>query len=157
MNHEEHGATAPYLRFFGMMILSFAAMYTLMYAMVDKLEDVYANGNQAYMAALMTAPMALFELLLMGAMYRNRAANAAIIVASVLVLAGAWLAIRQQAAIGDVQFVRSMIPHHSGAILMCREAAIEDAELRRLCEGIAAGQQAEIDQMRAVLARLEGG
>lgn len=44
-----------------------------------------------------------------------------------------------------------MIPHHSGAILMCREALIEDQRLKDLCKTIIAGQQAEIDQMRALL------
>lgn len=46
-----------------------------------------------------------------------------------------------------------MIPHHAGAILMCREAAVRDVEIRELCRGIVAGQQAEIDQMNAMLAR----
>ena len=64
---------------------------------------------------------------------------------------------RQQAAVADVQFVKSMIPHHSGAILMCREASLADAELKDLCSSISAGQRAEIEQMRRVLARLEGG
>ena len=39
-----------------MTVLSFIAMYALMYAMVDSFESVYANLNQVYMAGLMTAP-----------------------------------------------------------------------------------------------------
>jgi uncharacterized protein (DUF305 family) len=34
---------------------------------------------------------------------------------------------------------------------MCNEADITDPEIRRLCDGIVAGQQAEIDWMRAKL------
>ncbi len=52
------------------------------------------------------------------------------------------------------QFLRSMIPHHAGAILMCQEASIQDAEIRRLCGGIVSSQQSEIDQMKAMLDRL---
>lgn len=137
-----------------MTVLSFAAMYVLMYAMVDRLADVYASLNQANMAALMTAPMVIIELLLMRDMYQSRAANVAILIASIVVLAGSWMAIRSQAAIGDVQFLRSMIPHHSGAILMCREALLTDADIQDLCRGITAGQQSEIDRMNAILARL---
>ena len=49
-----------------------------------------------------------------------------------------------------------MIPHHSGAILMCQDAAIEDQRIRGLCKTIVAGQQTEIDQMRAILQDLSG-
>jgi uncharacterized protein (DUF305 family) len=153
--HDKHG-TAAYLRFAVMLVLSFAAMYVLMYAMVDKFVDVYPNHNQAYMAALMTAPMAIIEILLMGSMYPHMRANIAIVVVAVIVLAAAWFAIRNQAGIGDEQFVKSMIPHHSGAILMCDGAKLQDVELQQLCAKITAGQQAEIDQMRAILERLGG-
>ena len=44
-----------------------------------------------------------------------------------------------------------MIPHHASAILMCQQADITAAEIRRLCEGILASQQAEIEQMKALL------
>jgi uncharacterized protein (DUF305 family) len=148
--------SGAYVRLAVMLLLSFAAMYVLMYAMVDKFEDVYPNHNQAYMAALMTAPMAIIEILLMGSMYPHKRANLVIAIGAVVLLAAAWFAIRYQAAIGDEQFVRSMIPHHSGAILMCDRANLQDAELRQLCTQIAAGQQAEIDQMRAILERLGG-
>ena len=56
--------------------------------------------------------------------------------------------------IGDTAFLRSMIPHHSGAILMCREASIHDPEIKTLCGEIVEGQRREIDQMKAILSRL---
>jgi uncharacterized protein (DUF305 family) len=66
-----------------------------------------------------------------------------------------FTAIRQQTLVTDSQFLRSMIPHHSGAILMCGEAPLQDAEIRKLCESIIASQQQEIDQMNAILRRLQ--
>lgn len=60
-----------------------------------------------------------------------------------------------QVAIGDRQFIVFMIPHHSGAILMCREARIQDAELVQLCNEIKDAQRREIEQMNAIRARLE--
>lgn len=146
-----------YARLLLMTILSFIAMYILMYAMVDRLNDVYPNINQFYMAGLMTAPMVAIEILLMGAMYKDRAANIAILAVSVVALAGFFLLIRQQTAVADRQFLRSMIPHHSGAILMCREAPIADAEIKTLCQSIIKSQQDEIDQMKAILQRLAAG
>ena len=106
-----------YLRLAAMAVLSFLAMYALMYAMVDRFANVFPNINQIYMAGLMTALMVLFELALMGAMYKNRAANIAIYALSTIALIGFFVAIRTQTAIGDTQFLKSMIPHHAGAVL----------------------------------------
>ena len=48
--------------------------------------------------------------------------------------------------------MRSMIPHHAGAILMCEEASIQDQRVRDLCQNIQASQKEEIAQMKALLA-----
>lgn len=139
-----------------MSLLSFGAMYVLMYAMVDRFGNVYPNVNQLYMAALMAAPMVVIELLVMWEMYDNRRANFAIIGGSLAVLVAAFLAIRVQAGVADKQFLRSMIPHHAGAILMCERASVTDPEISALCKDILSGQKREIDQMRAKLAALGG-
>lgn len=138
-----------------MAVLSFIAMYALMYAMVDRFANVYNNLNQVYMAGVMASPMVLIELVVMRAMYRDRRLN--LIVAAVAVAVGVlfFVAIRKQTGIGDRQFLRSMIPHHAGAILMCREAELRGSEIVELCNrpetGIVATQQREIAQMRALL------
>jgi uncharacterized protein (DUF305 family) len=134
-----------------MTVMSFVAMYVLMYAMVDTLENVHMNLNQFYMAGLMAASMVIMEVGLMSGMYENKRLNVAIIGAGMVALAGFWILVRQQTAISDRQFLRSMIPHHAGAILMCTKAPIEDAEIRSLCANIVSGQQSEIDQMTAKL------
>ena len=146
-----------YRRLLVMLILSFIAMYILMYAMVDRFANVYPSFNQFYMAGLMTAAMIVIELLVMSGMYPNKRLNAILIAASVIALAAFWIFTRQQTAIGDRQFVKSMIPHHSGAILMCKEAQLRDPGLQKLCREIVLGQQQEIDQMKAKLRELDGG
>ena len=138
-----------------MTVLSFMSMYLLMYAMVSTIANIYMSINQVYMAGLMTAPMVVIELLLMRGMYTNKATNAVLIAGSVIIGVAAFLAIRQQTAVGDRQFLRSMIPHHAGAILMCGKADVHDAEIRELCRTIIKGQQAEIDQMTAMLRRMQ--
>jgi Domain of unknown function (DUF305) len=143
-----------YIRLAVMTVLMFVAMFALMYAMVDKLDNVFPNLNQLYMAGLMTAPMVLIELALMWSMYKSRTANVAIAVVSVIAFAVFWFGIRQQVAIADEQFLESMIPHHAGAILMCGQAPVEDEEVKSLCQNIVNSQQSEIDQMKAILARL---
>jgi uncharacterized protein (DUF305 family) len=136
-----------------MAALAFIAMYVLMYAMVDVFGNVYNNVNQLYMAALMTAPMLVIDLLVMRAMYPDPRLNALVMGASILIGVGSWVAIRQQLAVNDAQFLRSMIPHHAGAMLMCRKAPLTNPEIKNLCDDIIAGQQAEIAQMKAILER----
>jgi uncharacterized protein (DUF305 family) len=125
-----------------MIAISFAAMYVLMYAMVDSFDSFVHNVNQAYMAGLMAAPMGVIELLVMRGMYRNRRAN--MMFGGGALLAGVlfFLAIRYQSGVGDRQFARSMIPHHAGAILMCEQTSLENQELRRLCFGRTASSRA---------------
>lgn len=143
-----------YARLGVMAILSFIAMYILMYAMVDEFSSVYPNLNQAYMAALMTAPMVIIEIAVMSGMYKSTALNIAIVAASLVLGIGAFAFIRQQTAVGDVQFLKSMIPHHSGAVLMCREASITDEQINKLCSNIVESQLAEIAEMKTRLAEL---
>ena len=147
----EHRMTHHYWRLGWMTVFSFAAMYALMYAMVDRFANVYNNVNQVYMAGLMAAAMVIIELAVMSAMYHNSKLNAAIIAASIIALLGFWVGIRAQIAVSDKQFLRSMIPHHAGAILMCEKAAIHDPEIKELCKTIIASQDAEIRQMKAKL------
>ena len=129
MSHSMQGH--HYRRLLVMMVLSFIAMYVLMYAMVDRFANVFNSVNQVYMAGLMAASMLIIELLVMGGMYPNKRWNTILILLGAVALIGFWVAIRQQAVVGDRQFLRSMIPHHAGAILMCQEAQITDQEIRR--------------------------
>ena len=148
--HDNH-----YPKLLIMALLSFVSMYILMYAMVNTIGNVFNNLNQFYMAGMMTAPMVIFELLFMRSMYPDKRLNLLILVTSLIALVGFFAFIRQQTAISDTQFLRSMIPHHSGAILMCERSSIQDPEIQTLCDAIIESQQVEIDQMKVILERLE--
>ena len=156
MKHQqEHGESKMnhYPRLLAMTAVSFAAMYALMYAMVASADDVYHNVNQVYMAGLMAAPMLLIELALMWGMYPNKRVNLALASLAAVVALSCFLAIRRQAVVADRQFLRSMIPHHSAAVLMCEQASISDPEIKTLCGNIVSSQTSEIRQMRAILQR----
>ena len=76
-----------------------------------------------------------------------------ILLLGAVVLAACWFAIRLQAGVEDRQFLKSMIPHHAGAILMCEQAKLTKPDVKALCEGIVKSQEGEIARMRAMLAR----
>ena len=135
--------------------IHFVLMFILMYAMVDRVDNAILNLNQAYMAAIMTSPMLLLEVWLMGSMYENKRALWAIVAGSLVVFLAAFTFIRQQTAIGDKEFLRSMIPHHASALLMCEQASIEDPEILDLCGEILSSQQEQIDFMKAKLEQLQ--
>jgi hypothetical protein len=134
-----------------MTILSFITMYFLMFAMVDTPSNIFIGINQFYMAGLMTAPMILIEIITMRSMYTNKNKNTVITLASTLTLIIFFLLIRNQTAITDKEFLKSMIPHHAGALLMCQEADLKDPEIKQLCEQIIQNQQAEIEVMKQKL------
>ena len=155
MHQMKHGESARggghYKRLLAMTVLSFVSMYVFMYAMVNALGNVYPNLNQFYMAGLMTAPMVIIELLVMSGMYPDKKRNALILVSSIVALALFWVGIRQQTAITDRQFLKSMIPHHAGAILMCEQSKARDPRIVRLCGEIVSSQRAEIALMEGML------
>ena len=152
---QEHKHDNSYKSLFIMAAVSFASMYVLMYAMVDKFANVIPNINQFYMAGLMAAPMIVIEIILMRQMYKNKKLNILILAGSVLLLGFFFVCIRLQAGVNDRQFLKSMIPHHAAAVLMCKETEIQDEEIKQLCNGIVSGQQQEIDQMKTILERLK--
>lgn len=139
------------------LIFSFVVMYLAMFAMIWSFADFFNNLNMAYMALVMWAPMAVIMLVTMGAMYANRRLNLILHAGFALVFVLSYFAVRDQSLIGDRQFVRSMIPHHAGAVLMCNRAPIRDPEIRALCfkpNGIVESQTREIAQMKGILNRL---
>ena len=136
------------------MVISAIIMYLVMFVMIDSLGSFYNNINMFYMTLMMVAPMIVIMLVgSMRSMFPNKRLNYALVGGFATIFFVGWALIRTQYPIGDTQFLRSMIPHHSGAILMCRESDLTDPEIVKLCEGIIKSQSEEIEQMKAILAR----
>lgn len=151
-DHGSHGR--PYVMFWLNMILGLIVMYVVMFSMIDGWREFRNNLNMFYMAVTMWAPMGIFMLATMPGMFRNKSANVVLYVVFALLTVASFYATRSQTLIDDRQFVASMIPHHSGAILMCREAKLADQELKRLCDSITKAQRDEIQQMETIRGRL---
>jgi uncharacterized protein (DUF305 family) len=135
-------------------LVMLSLMYVIMFAMIYSLGEFIQNINFFYMAVMMATPMTVMMPLMMSSMYPDRKLNLIIYLLCGLLFVLAFAGIRTQALVGDSQFLRSMIPHHSGAILMCEKARIRDAEIKTLCGQIIRSQADEITQMKAIRQRL---
>ena len=104
---------------------------------------------------LQTVVLSGLLMLFMLGMYRNRTANMAILGASVLVFAGALWLVRSQQTVGDVAYMKAMIPHHSIAIMTSERAQIREPRVRQLADSIIEAQVREIAEMKQLITELE--
>ena len=152
----EHDTTSAHQQPFAALLvslaLSFVVMYGIMYSMADRWSHVYINLSNVYMTGLMAGSMLPIMLLTMPGMFKNKKMNAALWVASVVFLGLFWVLLRNEVGVGDRQFMRAMIPHHSAAIQMCKESSVTDPRVKKLCEDIVSSQESEIQLMKKLLA-----
>ncbi|MET3574514.1 DUF305 domain-containing protein [Bhargavaea ullalensis] len=144
-----------YLRFGLMILTSIVVMYVLMYFNTYSIDHVTFSETRVYMAIMMGGFMAIIMMLFMLNMYKNKKANIAILAASVLIIAGSLWLVRSQATVGQVSYMRAMIPHHSIAIMTSERAHIEDPRVRKLADGIIETQKKEIKEMKALIKELK--
>lgn len=144
-----------YKRFFAMIATSTVVMFGLMYLNTFRWEHVLFSETRVYMAILMGATMAVIMLGFMLSMYKNKAANVAIVAGAAVVFAGSLFLVRSQATVSEVSYMRAMIPHHSIAIMTSERAQITDPRVRKLADEIIAAQRREIAEMKYLIAELE--
>ena len=154
-NHNEMKKN-NYTKFVLMLAASFVAMYITMYLNTYEIDHVYFSLTRFYMSCLGIAAMAIIMFVAMRDMYNNKKKNIAIMVGSIALFVGALGLVRAQAPIvGDVLWMKAMIPHHSIAILTSERADIQDPEVKKLAEDIIKAQKKEIEEMKAMIKRLE--
>lgn len=153
-NNPNH-SLAMYKRFALMAVAMFVAMYFIMYAMIDGLQNLIPNINNLYMTLLMVSAMLVIEIWIMKGMYQNKKINRVIITFSLAIGVFSWFGIREQINVGDKQFVKGMIPHHAAAVLMSEKAKLTDPELIELQKNILETQAKEIELMKRKLKEFE--
>jgi hypothetical protein len=152
----EHSQGPMYGRFAAMIATSTTVMYLLTYTNTFTLDHVRWSEERLSMVLLMGCAMTIIMLGFMwGTMYPARRANVAIVAGAVLVGALAVLLVRTQALIDDRNYMSSMIPHHSIAILTSERSGIEDVRVRELADQIIESQRREIAEMEWLLRDIE--
>lgn len=153
MNESE--SSTGFGRFAAMVATSTVVMFGLMYLNTYAIGHIQYSQTRTWMAIVMGATMAIIMLAFMWSMYSGRKLKAAIILGSAVTFAVALWLVRSQETVGEVSYMKAMIPHHSIAILTSERAHIKDPEVRKLADGIIDAQVREIVQMKRLIARLE--
>lgn len=146
----------PYRNFVLMIVVSATLMFILMYLNTYQLGHAWFSQTRLFMTFIMAGSMALVMLFFMRHMYKDKTANIAIVIGSFTLMGlGLWL-VRSQATVGDVAWMKAMIPHHSIAILTSERANISDPRVRKLADGIIEAQRREIGEMESLISDLDG-
>ncbi|WP_433989749.1 hypothetical protein SuNHUV7_05590 (plasmid) [Pseudoseohaeicola sp. NH-UV-7] len=149
------GKGSGYGRFFAMIGTSTVVMYCLMYLNTYALDHVFFSQTRMWMALYMGGMMAVIMLAFMLGMYSNRSANIATFAGAAIAFAAGVYLVRSQDTVGDVAWMKAMIPHHSIAILTSERVNISDPRVRELADAIIEAQRSEIEEMKIYIADME--
>jgi glucose/arabinose dehydrogenase len=144
-----------YVRFAGMIATSAVLMYAFTYLNTFQWDHLSFSEERVYMTLTMTAMMAVVMLSFMLTMLKKRWVNLGIYAGSALLFIGALWLIRSQTTVQDIAYMKSMIPHHSIAILTSTRARISDPRVRELADEIIAAQRREISMMKVLINDIE--
>jgi hypothetical protein len=142
-------------RFAGMIATSTIIMFFFMYQLVYSWDHATFSLTRLVSSLVMGCVMTAVMLAFMWGMYRPTWAKMMVLVAAVIGGAGILAVNRSQALIGDTDYMKSMIPHHSIAINNSRRADIRDPRVRYLADRITRDQVKEIAEMKMLIQDIE--
>lgn len=149
---EQRAMKMSWGRFASMILTSVAVMFLLMYQLVYSPDHVLFSLNRLVASVVAGCVMAIVMLGFMWSMYAGKSTK--IVIISLAAIAAACLLAmnRSQAVVGDLLFMKAMIPHHSIAINNARKASISDPRVRKLADGIVESQVRQIAEMKLLIA-----
>ena len=152
--HASHMRTM-YLRFGAMILTGMVVMYAVMYVGTWQWDHVMFSQSRVFMALTMGGAMGLVMLAWMLSMYKSAKGNAAIVLASLLLLGGGAYLDRSQVTVDDTEWMSAMVPHHSLAITRSARADIDDVRVCELAASIIEAQKREIREMQWLIDDIE--
>ncbi len=138
-------------RFAAMIATSTFIMFFLMYQLVYSIDHAMFSLNRLIASLVMGCVMTIVMLSFMWSMYKGVGTKIVVLILATLLGALFLFANRGQSLIGDVDFMKSMIPHHSIAINNAQKARINDPRVRQLADKIIEAQVREIAEMKLLL------
>lgn len=152
---DEKKKKRKYGKFAAMIATSTIIMHLLTYTNVYQLDHIYFSETRFFLSLMMGSMMTVVMLLFMWKMYTDKTWNRMIIIGSAVVFVVSLWLMRSQTTVDDSAWMRSMIPHHSIAILTSENAQITDPEVRELADEIIEAQREEIGEMKRLLEKLK--
>lgn len=138
-------------RFAAMIAVSTFVMFFLMYQLVYEYDHAMFSMNRFIASLLMGCVMTMVMLAFMWSMYKGQGTKVTVLAVAAIAAMVLLSINRGQSLIGDTEFMRSMIPHHSIAINNARKASISDPRVRKLADGIIRSQVMEIQEMKLLI------
>jgi len=138
-------------RFVAMITTSTIIMIFLMYQLIYSLDHALFSVNRLIASLVMGCVMTVVMLSFMWPMYKGKGTKIIVLVLAALLGVVLLFVNRNQAVIGDVDFMKSMVPHHSIAINNARKASISDPRVRELADNIIQAQVLEIEAMKRLI------
>lgn len=151
MNQQKQMVNMSWGRFAAMIAISTFVMFFLMYQLVYSFDHAMFSVNRLIASLAMGCVMTVVMLSFMWPMYKGMGTKFAVLVVATLVGVVLLSVNRRQALIGDISFMKSMIPHHSIAINNARKASISDPRVRQLADEIIESQVREIAEMKLLM------
>ena len=142
-------------KFAAMIATSTIIMFFLMYQLVYQADHAMFSVNRLIASLVMGSVMTAVMLGFMWSMYEGNGIKIGVLAGAVLVGGVLLYVNRSQALIGDIEFMKSMIPHHSIAINNARKGKIRDPRVRELADKIIAAQVREIREMKLLIDDIE--
>jgi hypothetical protein len=150
MDHDSH-MKMGWGRFAGMILLSTAVMFILMYQLVYSADHAVFSLNRLVASLVMACVMTVIMLGFMWSMYEGKGVKIAVLLLAAVIGMGLLITNRSQALVSDVTFMQAMIPHHSIAVNNARKADISDPRVRELADKIIESQVREIAEMELLI------
>lgn len=141
----------PYITLLVSLVISYVVMFAIMFSRVNEWSNLFISLNQVYMTGLMISTMLIIMLLTMGSMFTNKTLNLVLLASGVALIFMFWTLVRNQVGVGDRMFLRSMIPHHAAAILVCQQSSLTNPRIEELCVEIVQTQKEEIRIMKELM------
>ena len=151
MEQQKQKMGMSWRRFAGMIATSIVIMFFLMYQLIYSLDHATFSVNRLVASLVMGCVMTVVMLGFMWSMYHGAGIKIGVVAGAAILGLVLLMTNRSQAAIDDVRFMTSMIPHHSIAINNARKASISDPRVRELADKIIESQVQEIAEMKLLI------
>lgn len=148
---------SAYQKLFSITVISIIVMYLILFFNIDKPKHFELSLSRLYLTLAIVCPIIWMFIITMRADFYKRWLNTTISLFTIAVFVASIWALRTQKFVDDAQYLKEMIPSHSAEVDVSKHATISDSHVKSLSEKIVKRNEEEIQEMKAILKRIDGG